>query len=111
MMHALKVPQAFACLRIERQQRVCEEIVAHAIRSVKIEYGGAGGNVDDAAVFVQRHPSPVVRCTSALPAIWRPGGVAEFTWMRDGVKGPAQLAGAHIEGANVAGRSGIGFRV
>ena len=41
----------------------------------------------------------------------RPGVVAKFAGLRNGVKNPAKLSGANVEGANVAGRSGKSFRI
>src|SRR5271154_5464645 len=111
MMHPLKVPKALAGLCIEREQGVCEEVVSHSIRSVEIEDRGAGGNVDDAALFVERHPGPVVGRAGGLPGVRRPCTVTEFIGMGDGVKAPAKLASTHIEGANVAWRRWVGFRI
>ena len=60
---------------------------------------------------VERHAGPVVGGAGVFPGVGGPGVVAEFAGMRDGVEGPAQRAGADIEGADVAGRRGFGFRV
>src|SRR5258708_2987941 len=111
MMDPLKVPKALPRPGIERKQSVCEEIVAYPVCSVKVEDCRPGRHIDDAALFVQRHPRPVVRCARSFPRVGRPGGVAEFARMRDGVKSPAKTAGANIESANVARRRRIRLRI
>src|ERR1700722_3792260 len=100
MMHPLKMPKTFAGLCVEREQGVREEVVAHPIGSIEIEDRGPGGNVDDAALFVQGHSGPVIGRTCCLPGIRGPGVVAEFIGMWDGVKSPTEGARAYIEGAN-----------
>src|SRR5262249_42424229 len=40
-----------------------------------------------------------------------PSFIAKFAGMRNGVEGPAELAGANVVGANVAGGRGQSFRV
>ena len=54
--------------------------------------------------LVERHPRPAVGAAAVLPGVLRPGVVAELAGMRDGVKRPAQGAGAHVVRADVAGR-------
>ena len=60
---------------------------------------------------VEGHAGPVVGGAGGLPGVGGPGFVAGFAGMGDGVEGPAKLAGADVEGADVAGRSGVGFRI
>src|SRR5579863_7715708 len=111
MMDPLKVPKALSRPGIKRKQSVCEEIVAYPVCSVKIEDCRPGRHINDAALFVQRHPRPVVRGARSFPRVGRPGGVSEFARMRDGVKRPAKATGTNIESANVARRRRICLRI
>ncbi len=110
-MHALEVPEALAGGGIEGEQGIGVEVVADAVAAVIVEDGGAGGRVDDAVLGVESHAGPVVGGAGSLPGIGRPGFVARFAGMGDGVEGPAQLAGADVEGADVAGGRGVGLGI
>src|SRR5580693_4071546 len=100
------MPQSLAGIRLERQQGISEQIVADAIRSIEIERGGSGGNKYQAALFIQSHPGPIVGGAAIFPCIFRPSVVTEFAGMRKGMKAPANLPGAHVKRADVAGRRG-----
>src|SRR3954463_4738478 len=104
MVDSLKVPETFACGGLESEEGVGVEIIAKTGGSVEIGYGRAGGNVDDAALEVDCHASPVVGGTGGLPGVRGPGLVTGLAGMRDGVEGPAKSAGADVEGADVTGR-------
>ncbi len=106
MMDTLKMPDSLARLRVQGNQAIGEEIVAQAIGAVEIKCGGACWNIDNPALRVERHPRPIVGGTAGLPRVLGPSVVAKFTGMRDGVKRPAQFAGANVVRANVAGRRG-----
>jgi hypothetical protein len=111
VMDSLKMPEAAAGGGVEGEERVGEEVVANAVASVEIEDGGAGGDVDDTALSIEGHAGPVVGSAGGLPCAGRPGFVAVFAGARDGMEGPAEGAGANVEGADVAGRRGMGFGV
>ena len=98
----LKVPQAFARTGIEREERIGEQIGAFAIGAIEVVLRAGGRRVDDTARFVDRKLAPDIGAADGLPRIGRPGVVAEFTWMRDRVKGPHLFTCAHIKGAYVA---------
>src|SRR5260370_25402327 len=100
----LEMPEALAGAGVEREEAVAEEIGAEAVCAVEIVLGAGGGRVEDAAFGVERHFAPDVGAADGLPRVLRPRLVAELAGMRDGVKGPGQLAGARVEGAYVAGR-------
>ena len=102
----LEVPHAPARRRIEGQQRVRVEVVAEPIGAIEVGRRRAGRDVDQSTHGVHRHPRPVVRGPAVGPGVLRPGLVARFTRMRDGVKRPAERAGSHVIGADVAGRRG-----
>src|SRR5260370_42475655 len=105
------MPDAFAGCGVQREQGVGEQIVAHAIRAIEIKGGRARRRVDDAARGIESHAGPVVRGAAGFPRVGGPGVVAEFAGARNGVEGPAKLAGAHIVGADVAWRSGQSFGI
>ena len=44
------------------------------------------------------------------PCIFGPGLVAGFAGMGDGMEAPAQLAGVHIVGTNIAAQRWLGLR-
>ena len=52
VMHALKVPEALAGFRVEGQQAVGKQIIAKAIRAVKIVSRRTQGEVSDATLFI-----------------------------------------------------------
>src|ERR1700722_12227752 len=109
-MHALEMPDAFAGFCVKRNQRVSKQVVAYAIAAIKVEHRGTGGNIDDAALGIDRHPGPIVGGSGIFPGVFRPGVITELSRPWDRVEGPAQSSGAYIEGADVSGRRWMGFR-
>ena len=65
--------------------------------------------IHEPALLVQTHLSPAVRTASGLPGVFRPGLVAKFTGMRDGVKNPGHFSGSHVVSTDVTGRGSILF--
>src|SRR5436305_1127630 len=108
-MHSLEMPDAFTSISFEGDKTIGEQVVADAVAAIEIKSGGARRNVDDAALDIQGHTSPVIGGPTILPGIFRPGVVTKFAGMRNRVKRPTQLAGAHIVGADVSGRGGQSF--
>src|SRR5690606_31691047 len=51
---------------------------------------------DNASLFIEAHPAPVVRCSNSLPGVLGPGIVAELSRMRNGMKNPAKFAAPYI---------------
>src|SRR6266446_1639328 len=100
------MPDSLAGPRVQGEQTICEEIVADAIGAVEIKSSGARGSVENSALGIERHASPIVGGAASLPGIFWPRVVAEFTGTRNSVKRPAQFAGSNIVSANVAGRCG-----
>ena len=49
---------------------------------------------------------PDVMAADVGPGVFRPGVIAEFAGVRNGVEGPTELAGAEIVSANISGRCG-----
>src|SRR5713101_1687967 len=103
------MPETFAGAGIEGEQAVGEEVVTDAIGAIKIKSGGTSGNVDDSSNRIERHSGPIVGGSAGFPGVTWPGFVAEFAGSRNGMKRPAKFAGADVEGANIARRSGKCF--
>src|SRR5207237_3483451 len=92
---------------IERDEAGGEEVGSFPVPPVKVVLGACGGDVDDAALLVDRLLTPVVGAADRLPRVGGPGVVAELAGARHGVEGPRQDPGAYIEGANVARRGRV----
>ena len=105
-MHALEVPEHPAGGGIESEQGIGKEIVAEARAAEEVGDGGAGGDEDDSAVFIERHAAPVVGGAGGLPGVLWPAFVAGFAGVGDGSETPAEGSGTDIEGADVAGWRG-----
>src|ERR1019366_7495190 len=103
-MDGLEVPQPFAGAGVESEQRIAEEILAMAIRSIEVVAGGSERNVSDAALLVERHLIPVVDAAGGLPRLRGPSLVAELAGVRNGVKHPRQFARAHVVGVDIGRR-------
>ena len=104
------MPDAAARPRVEREHAVGEEIVPVPRDAVEIERGRTRRGEDDAELLVDGHAGPRVRAARQFVGVLRPRVVAEFTRLRNRVEDPAQLAAVHVEGADVAGRSGKRLR-
>ena len=111
VMHALKMPKPLARTRIQRQQRVGIEIVAQAVASVKVHHGRTRGHVHNAVRRIQSHACPVVRCARRQPRVRRPRLSTGLARMRNRVKGPNELARAHIKRADVSRWRRMRFRI
>jgi hypothetical protein len=110
VLDGLEMPDSLARVGVEREERVGEQVVPGPVRPVKIGRRRSGGNVHDPSLLVHRHARPVVRGTRVFPGVFRPGVIAVFAGVRDRVKRPSNLARPNVEGAEVSGRSGQGFR-
>src|SRR6202012_5208839 len=103
VMNELKMPQPLAGARVQRHERIAEQVLPLAISTVKIVAGRSERNINDAALFIQRHFAPVLNAAYGLPGIRRPSVVSEFTGMRNRVEYPREFACVHVERANRAG--------
>ena len=104
VMHRLKVPETLPGLGVEREQRVGEQVRADPIAAIKVRRRRPSRDVDNAPPNVDGHPRPRIRAAGSLPCIGRPGVVAEFTRVRNRVKGPADPSAAHVVGAHIPRR-------
>ena len=84
-------------LDVERDHAFGEQVVAEAMRAVEIRGGRVGRQIQQAELFVGAHDRPHgdLARVSFEPSCQRVA--AELALLRNGVKGPAQLAGAGIE--------------
>ncbi len=108
VVHGLEVPEALAGARVEREQRVAEEVGALAIAAEHVVGRRAEREVGDPAPLVDRDLAPRVHAAGPLPCALGPGVVAELARVRDRVEGPHQLAGDDVvrrEGRRAASRS------
>src|SRR5437660_477281 len=99
------MPDSFACLSIQSNQAICEEIVADAVAAVEIKGGRARWNIDNSALGIERHPGPIVRCAAGLPGVFGPSAIPKLPGMRNSVKRPSQLARRGIQRENFLCRS------
>ena len=104
VMHALEVPRALAGLRVDRHDRLGEQVRAGAMAAVEIVGRRAERQVDVAELLVGRHVGPHVGAAGVGPRIVAPRLVAELALLRNRVNRPQLLAGAHVEAADVAAR-------
>ena len=109
-MHELEVPEILAGVRIDRDDRRGEQIVAGAIDADAVVVRRAERHVENAALGIERRVTPDVDAGSVLRAVPAPGVVAEFARPRHGVERPHQLAGPRVPGARIARRSGTAIR-
>src|ERR1700722_10750087 len=107
VIHELMVPPARAGIGVKRHQRGAKERIALAIGPVEILKSHAGRRhrkVDNAALRIEAQTGPYVGTIRSFPCILGPRVITKFAGMRDRVKYPHQLAGAHVIGANMTGR-------
>src|ERR1700733_3592359 len=109
MMNGLEMPKVFSRAGVECQEAVTEETGAGTIRAIKIIGWRSQRNVRDSALFVDRHPAPVVGAANILPGIFRPGIVAKLPGMGNGMKDPDHLSREYVIGTNIAGRRSVLF--
>src|SRR6185312_6921006 len=92
----LEMPEALAGARVERQQRIAEEVVALAIGTIEVEAWSAERNERDAMFRVDGHFAPTMDAANGLPRVGRPGVVTGFPGVRDRVELPDQLPCANV---------------
>src|SRR5688572_32207283 len=83
VVNCLKVPDALASPRVQREDAVAVEVIARAIRAVPVHAGRAGRYVNNAASLIERHVAPVIVPTGVFIGFRRVALVAELPWPRD----------------------------
>src|SRR3984957_2552217 len=109
MMHGLERPKILPRSGIESQQTVAEETGAGTIGAIEIVSRGSQREIGDAALFIDRHPTPVVGPAYVLPGVFGPGIVTKFAGVRDGMKNPDHLARENVIGPNITWRGVVFF--
>ena len=99
----LEVPQVLAGAGVEGKDAIGKEVGSFAVGTVEVIGGGAEGEVGDAAFFVDGDFPPGVDAANPFVCVFRPGVVAHFAGVGDGVEGPHEFACAGVVGAEVAG--------
>src|SRR4030095_13650304 len=94
-------PEILAGVRVDRDDRGREQIVAGAIGADAVVVRGAERAVEDAPVDIGRSVTPDIDARSVFRAIPAPRVVAELPRSRHGVERPDQLAGPRVPGARI----------
>ena len=108
-MHALEMPDALACVRVECEQRVSVEVIADAVATVEVHDGRSGRCVEDASLCIEDHAGPIICGAGGLVGILRPRLVAGFAGKWDGVEDPPQCTCPQIVRTDVARRGRMRF--
>src|SRR5215207_2805563 len=97
VVHLLEVPAVLTGLRVDRDNRGGEEVVAPPPAAVQVGGGVAGGEVEEPQLGVDRRCKEE-RSTAVLPRVvlLRPGVVPLLAWAGDGVEAPDFLAGLGV---------------
>src|SRR5207248_4533964 len=82
VMHQLVMPDAFAGARVERHERVAEQICARTIAAIEIEARAAEADERDATLLVDGGLAPVVDAAGLFVGLRRPRVVPELAGMR-----------------------------
>src|SRR5258706_14235851 len=111
MVHALKVPDSLPSFRVEGEQAIGIQVVAHSVAPVEIEHGGTSRDIENPALRIERHASPIVGRPSRLPCALGPGFVTRFSRVWDEMERPELLHRADIENPNIRRGRGRKLRV
>ena len=110
-MHLLEVPAVLARLRLDRDHRDAEQVVAWAHRAVQIGAGVARREVDEPELGIDGRRLPDGRA-AVLPrvVVARPSVVAEFAGARDRIERPHELAVARVVRLHAAAARAVAAR-
>ena len=100
----LEVPLPLAGRRVEAQERLAVEPGALARAAVEVVARRAHRRVQQPSLHVERHRRPDVGVARDARRSFLPRLVPRLAALRDGVEAPHLLAGARMEGADVARR-------
>src|SRR5258708_17475001 len=104
MVDRLEMPNQFARLCIQRNDAVCEEVVAQPVATIEVPRGGAGTYKNQPVFLIDRSAPPGVCGAMVLPGAILPGLVSKFTRTRNRAESPDLFAASDVEGADIAGR-------
>ena len=103
-MHDLVVPHARARLRVERHDRLGEQVVAFPIAAIPVVRWRGHRQEQQTARGVKAHWRPYVGVPHILVRALFPGVPAELAGIRYGVKAPYPLTRSCVEGLHVTRR-------
>src|SRR5215467_10241214 len=103
-MHGLKMPDAFARIGVQTDQRFCEQSVTLAGTAVVIVAWRTERDVQESALLIQGHRRPSVGMAGVGFSAAFPSIVSEFALLRNWIEFPYTFAGMDVEGLNVAWR-------
>ena len=98
----LKVPIALACVEVEADDAVGEQVRARPMTAVVVAGRHLGGEIHAIRRFIDRDRAPVAGVAGVGPRVVLPRLVAFFAGLRNRVEDPEALAGAHVVAADVA---------
>src|SRR4051812_46388321 len=107
VMNGLEVPKVFPCTRVQSEKRIGIEIVARAVSAVKLVLRRRDRKIRNPSLRIDGDFSPNIYSAHVLVSIFGPSVVSRFAGPRDRMEYPGELAGANVEGPNVARRREI----
>src|SRR5262245_46709574 len=99
MVDELEEPLPLPGPEVDAHQALGKQIVAGTMAAIEIRCRRFDRQVHEAELFVDADLGPDAGVAVGRPRFLFPRVVAELARARDGVKGPQQLAGPHVEGA------------
>ena len=96
-MYRLEVPDPLSGLDIDGDDTLGEQVIPRTHPTVVVVGRGAGRQVDEAQLVVDRHRPPDVRVPTVPPRLVLPGFDRYLVPLGDGVEDPLHLAGARVE--------------
>src|SRR5262245_31723897 len=98
MVHLLEVPLTQAGLQIDRDDALCEEVVARAVAAVFVDGRRFDRQIHEAGFRIDGDLRPDPDVAAPFPRSFFPGVVAEFARARNGAELPELFAGAYVKG-------------
>ena len=96
--HMLEMPAQFATVQVERNHAVGIEVVTRTVHAVIIRRGGAGGQVEQPMLLIDRHGRPDIGTAAAAAGMALQGVELPQGLTAEAVEchhGPARRGGAH----------------
>src|SRR6516164_9249030 len=106
----LKVPEQLAGIGVERDYAIAVQVVAQAMHAIEVISRRTCADKDDASSRVDNGSGPCIGAAQRFTRVRRPRLRAGLARSRNGMKGPAQLAGVYVVGPFIARRRRRGFR-
>src|SRR5882672_7670525 len=104
------MPDALARGALYAHQTVAEQIVAEPVAAVHVVGRTRQREIGESQFLIGADERPEIRVARVRPRVFFPRLVARLACLRDDVKGPAWLAGVHVERLNISRRLHFGLR-